>query len=115
MKSLRMFKLPVLLLGVGGALLFAPGCKAQEVSPDQFTATGVADVYHASAPAKTAKTAKTAVKLKSNAQVSPLRAGQADSRPNLQLASNIAAVPAQSAAQPAERKRKPASSSPKKP
>jgi hypothetical protein len=112
MKSLRMFKLPVLLLGVGGALLFAPGCKAQEVSPDQFTATGVADVYHASAPSKTAKTA---VKLKSNAQVSPLRAGQADSRPNLQLASNIAAVPAQSAAQPAERKRKPASSSPKKP
>ena len=112
MKSLRMFKLPALLLGVGGALLLAPGCKAQEVSPDQFTETGVADVYHASSPAKVVTPA---IKLKSNAQVSPVRARQADAQSTLQLASNVAALPAQPAAQPAERKRKPASAATKKP
>ena len=112
MKSLRMFKLPALLLGVGGALLLAPGCKAQEVSPDQFTETGVANVYHVSAPAKTATPA---IKLKSNAQIAPVRAHQADAQSTLQLASNVAAVPAEPAAQPAERKRKPASAATKKP
>ena len=111
MKSLRMFKLPALLLGVAGALLLAPGCKAQEVSPDQFTETGVTNVYHASVPAKNGTPA---VKLKSNAQVSRVIPGQAGSQPTLQLARSIAAVPAQPAAQLAERKRKPASTEPKR-
>ena len=53
MKSFRMLKLPMMLVGLGAALALSPSCKAQEVSPDHFTDTGVQNVYE-SAPAKTA-------------------------------------------------------------
>jgi len=40
MKSFGLLKLPVLLLGFGAGVLFAPACKAQaEVSPDHFDGT----------------------------------------------------------------------------
>ena len=51
MKSFRMLKFPMILVGLGAALAISPACKAQEVSPDHFTDTGVQDVYDA-APAK---------------------------------------------------------------
>jgi hypothetical protein len=47
MKSFGMLKLPMIFVGLGAALAFSPSCKAQEVSPDHFTATGVQDVYEA--------------------------------------------------------------------
>ncbi len=45
MKPFGMLKFPIILVGFGAALLLAPACKAQEVSPDHFTDTGVQDVY----------------------------------------------------------------------
>jgi hypothetical protein len=40
MKPFRLLKIPALLLGFGGLLLFAPACKAQsEVNPDHFDGT----------------------------------------------------------------------------
>ena len=45
MKSYGMLKLPLILLGFGGALILSPACKAQDSSPDHFTDTGVQDVY----------------------------------------------------------------------
>lgn len=45
MKSFGMFKLPVILVGLGAAVLFSPSCKAQEVSNDHFTDSGVQNVY----------------------------------------------------------------------
>lgn len=55
MKSFKMLNLPVMLLGVGAALILSPACKAQESSPDHFTDTGVLDVYQpaAATPAAT--------------------------------------------------------------
>ena len=53
MKSFRMLNVPVMLLGIGVAMILAPACKAQETSGDHFTDTGVQDVYE-SAPAKPA-------------------------------------------------------------
>jgi hypothetical protein len=50
-KSFYMLKLPVFLLGLGGALLLSPICKAQESSPQSFTDTGVQD-YYENAPVK---------------------------------------------------------------
>jgi len=60
-KSLNMLKLPVILLGFGGALLLSPACKAQESSPDHFTDTGVQDVYEPGSAKPAAKPAKPAV------------------------------------------------------
>jgi hypothetical protein len=57
-KSFTMLKLPVILLGFGGALLLSPACKAQEATPDHFTDTGVQDVYEPGAGKATATTAK---------------------------------------------------------
>jgi hypothetical protein len=45
MKSFAMLKFPMILVGLGAALVLSPACKAQEVSPDHFTDTGVQDVY----------------------------------------------------------------------
>jgi hypothetical protein len=45
MKYFGMLKLPMMLAGLGAALAFSPACKAQEVSPDHFTDTGVQNVY----------------------------------------------------------------------
>jgi hypothetical protein len=62
MKSFRMLKLPAMLLGVGAAVvILSPACKAQESSPDQFTDTGVQDVYqHGPAKPAAAKAGQTA-------------------------------------------------------
>jgi hypothetical protein len=51
MKSVGMLKIPMILVGLGAALVLSPACKAQEVSPDHFTDTGVQDVYEG-APGK---------------------------------------------------------------
>jgi hypothetical protein len=45
MKPFGMLKIPMVLVGLGAALALSPACKAQEVSPDHFTDTGVQDVY----------------------------------------------------------------------
>lgn len=58
MKSFHTLKLPIILLGFGGALLLSPACKAQEVAPDHFTATGVEDVYEPGTGKATAPAAK---------------------------------------------------------
>lgn len=42
-------KLPMMLLGLGGALLFSPASKAQEVNPDHYMDTGMEGVYPRSA------------------------------------------------------------------
>jgi hypothetical protein len=51
MKSFGMLKILLILVDLGAALVFSPACKAQKVSPDHFTDTGVQDVYE-SAPGK---------------------------------------------------------------
>jgi hypothetical protein len=53
MKPFGMLKLPMILVGLGAALVLSPALKAQEVSPDHFTDTGVQDVYEG-APGKVA-------------------------------------------------------------
>jgi hypothetical protein len=45
MKSFTVLKFSIILVGLGAALVLSPACKAQEVSPDHFTDTGVQDVY----------------------------------------------------------------------
>ena len=52
MKSFVMLKLPVLLCGLGAALILSPACKAQsEVAPDHFDGTDSWEVaYRASTP-----------------------------------------------------------------
>ncbi|HTT34124.1 MAG TPA: hypothetical protein VMH48_11025 [Methylomirabilota bacterium] len=53
MKYLTSFKLPLLLLVAGAALLCAPSCKAQsEVSPDHFDGTDSWAVAQTPHPAK---------------------------------------------------------------
>jgi hypothetical protein len=109
MKSMRLLTIPAVLLGIGGALLFSPACKAQEVSPDHFTETGVAGVYQ-SAPSKVVAPA---VKRKVPSQV---RTNQTGSPTTLQLAANnTPSLPPQPGAQPVAEKRKPAPGQPKKP
>jgi hypothetical protein len=49
MKSFGMLKIPMILVGLGAALVLSPSCKAQEVSPEHFTDTGVQDVYESAA------------------------------------------------------------------
>jgi hypothetical protein len=44
-KSFNMLKMPVILLGFTGALLFSPASKAQEVTSDHFMEAGVLNVY----------------------------------------------------------------------
>jgi hypothetical protein len=36
MKSFAMLRMPILLCGFGAAMILSPGCKAQEVSTEQF-------------------------------------------------------------------------------
>jgi hypothetical protein len=70
MKSFRMLKLPMMLVGLGAALALSPSCKAQEVSPDHFTDTGVQNVYE-SAPAQ-----KVAPKPKQSQSAAQVRSSQ---------------------------------------
>jgi hypothetical protein len=110
MKSFIMWKMPVMLLGTGAALILAPASKAQEVSPDHFTDTGVQDVYQA-APAKA-----TAPAAKHKALTSQARTPQTNSPATLQLAANRdSALPAKPEALAIKEESKTASPKPKKP
>lgn len=58
MKSFGMLKLPILLAGIGAALLLSPSCKAQEVSNDHFLDSGVQNVYDGASAKQAAKPAQ---------------------------------------------------------
>jgi hypothetical protein len=109
MKSFRMLKLPMMFVGLGAALAFSPACKAQEVSPDHFTDTGVQNVYE-NASAKTA-----APKPKQHQPAAQVRTSQTNSSATLQPVAKHTPV---SAAQPGPKtvadKRKSAPATPKK-
>jgi hypothetical protein len=110
MKASRMLNIPIMLLGFGGALILSPACKAQEVSPDHFTDTGVEDVYQA-APHQVA-----APKLKQTPPASEARNQQTDSPATLQLATNRnSLLPTPASALAIQEKRKTAPRKPKKP
>ena len=80
MKSLGMLKFPMMLAGLGAALLLSPACKAQEVNPDHFTDTGVQNVYEVAST----KPAPAAPKAKQNAPASQARARQSNSPATVQ-------------------------------
>jgi hypothetical protein len=109
MKYFGMLKLPMILVGLGTALAFSPASKAQEVSPDHFTDTGVQNVYENS-PAQTA-----APKPKQNKSAAPVRSSQTNSSASLQPVAKHTPV---SAAQPGPKtvadKRTSAPATPKK-
>jgi len=87
MKSFGMLKIPMILVGFGAAIVLSPACKAQEVSPDHFTATGVQDVYEGAA----GKAAAPKVQQKSASQA---RARQSSSPATLQPVAKRAPVAA---------------------
>jgi hypothetical protein len=91
MKSFGMLKIPMILVGLAAAIVLSSTCKAQEVSPDHFTATGVQDVYE-SAPAKV-----TAPKVQQKPSAAQARTPQTSSQSTLQPVAKRAPV---SAAQP---------------
>ena len=101
MKSFNMFKMPVILLGFGGALLLSPACKAQEVTSDHFTDTGVQDVYEPGAgKVVTATVAQKPLALK-------VQKHQIGSTTTLQLTTKRgSSLPAQPGAQVVAEKRK---------
>ncbi|HWZ98759.1 MAG TPA: hypothetical protein VN025_13465 [Candidatus Dormibacteraeota bacterium] len=110
MKSFGMWRLPVLLVGLGGAALFlSPACKAQEVSSDHFTDTGVQNVYE-NAPVKAATP-----ELKQK----PLRTqAHQHAKPSATLQAAVERTPSMTAkpsAQPVAEKRKGGQNAPKKP
>ncbi len=109
MKYFGMSMLPMILVGLGAALAFSPACKAQEVSPDHFTDTGVQNVYE-NAPSQTA-----APKPKQNKSAASVRSSQTNSSASLQPVAKHTPV---SAAQPGPKtvadKRKSAPATPKK-
>ncbi|HMD08486.1 MAG TPA: hypothetical protein VKH63_13190 [Candidatus Acidoferrum sp.] len=91
MKSFAMLKFPMILVGLGAALVLSPACKAQEVSPDHFTDTGVQDVYDG------AQNKAGASKLKQKPPTTQERTHQANSPATLQPVAKRTPV---SAAQP---------------
>jgi|ERR1700726_4764220 len=109
MKSFRMLKLPMMFVGLGAALALSPACKAQEVSPDHFTDTGVQNVYE-NASAKTA-----APKPKQSQSAAQGRSSQAKASATLQPVAKHTTV---STAQPGPKtvadKRRSAPATPKK-
>ncbi len=109
MKYFGMLKLPMILVGLGAALTLSPASKAQEVSPDHFTDTGVQNVYE-NAPAQTA-----APKPKQNQSAAQAHASQTNSSATLQPVAKRTSV---SATQPGPKavadKRKSAAATPKK-
>jgi len=111
MKPYEMLKLPVLLLGFGGALIFAPACKAQEVSPDHFTDTGVQNVYQA------APNQAVAPKTSQTPKVLQARKHQTESATALQLTAkrNSSVPPQPGALAIAEKRKTTAPRKPKKP
>jgi hypothetical protein len=57
MKSFVMWKMPILLCGLGAALLFSPACKAQsEIDPDHFDGTDSWEVAYRAKAIKSNKT-----------------------------------------------------------
>jgi hypothetical protein len=101
-------KLPLLVLGMGAALLFTPACKAQsEVNPDHFDGTDfwARGAQTAHAPAQKHTVVKASVQEKSQ---------KANQGSTLQLAAvREASKPANREAA-ADRKRKPAADNPQK-
>ena len=90
MMPYRMLKIPAILLGFAGALILSPACKAQEVSPDHFTDTGVENVYQP-APRHLA-----APKPKPEQRLPALQTrNQRTDSPAMQLAATRNSVPAQ--------------------
>jgi len=110
MKSFVMLKLPMVLVGLGAALVLSPACKAQEVSPDHFTDTGIQDVYDG------AQNKASASKLKQSPSKTQARTHQTNSPATLQPVAKRTPV---SAAQPGPKavadKRKTVPSTSKKP
>jgi hypothetical protein len=100
-KPFEMLKIPMILVGLGAALVLSPACKAQEVSPDHFTDTGVQDVYEGT-PGKVAAP-------KQKPSTSQAGARQTNLAATLQPASKRAPLSAaQPGAQAVADKRKPA-------
>lgn len=109
MKSFGMWKIPVMLLGLAAAVTLAPDCKAQEVSPDHFTGTGVDDMNQAGQE----KAATPA--LKQTRPAPYVRNHQTDAPATLQLAATRdAALPAQPGTAAVQEKRKATGRNPKK-
>ena len=110
MKPLGMLKIPMIWVGLGAALVLSPASKAQEVSPDHFTDTGVQDVYEG-IPSKAA-----APKVKQNPSAAQARAHQSNSPVTLQpAAKRIPVSPSEPRAQAVRDKRKPLALTPHKP
>jgi hypothetical protein len=110
MKSFGMLKIPMILVGLGAALVLSPACKAQEVSPDHFTDTGVQDVYE-SAPRKVV-----APKVQQKPNAAQARMHLTNSAATLEpVAKRTPVSPAQSGAHAVADKRKPVPSTAKKP
>lgn len=108
-KHFMVLKLPLLVLGMGAALLFTPACKAQsEVSPDHFDGTDFwargAQTVHA--PAQKHTVVKASVQEKSQ---------KANQGSTLQLAAvREVSKPANREAVAADRKRKAPADNPQK-
>ncbi len=110
MKSFGMLKIPIILVGLGAALVLSPACQAQEVSPDHFTDTGVQDVYE-SAPSKVV-----APKVQQKPPATQVRTHLRHSPATLEpVAKRTPVSAAQPGAQAVADKRKPVPSTPKKP
>ena len=110
MKSFNTFKLPVILLGFTGALLLSPAGKAQEVTSDHFSDTGVLNVYELRA----GKVAAPAVKqMPAAVQARKQQSGSASALQR--TAKRGSSLPAKPEAQTIPDKRKPAPVERKKP
>jgi hypothetical protein len=104
-----MWKIPVMLLDLGAAVIVASASKAPEGSPDRFTSTGVDHMNQASQQ-KAAATAR-----KQTPPAPQVRNHQTDAPATLQLAATRDAVlPAQPGTATAQEKRKATGRNPKK-
>jgi hypothetical protein len=111
MKPFGMLKIPVMLLGLGAALILSPACKAQaEIAPDHFDGTDSWDAPHA-APHNVA-----APRLKQTPPPLQTRNHQTDSPATLQLTSKRdSSLPARPSALAIQEKRETAPRKPEKP
>lgn len=110
MQSFNMLKMPVILLGFTGALLLSPAGKAQEVTSDHFSDTGVLNVYELGA----GKVAAPAVKqMPLSVQARKQQTGSASSLQR--TAKRGSSLPAKPEGQAVTKKRKPAPTESKKP
>ena len=110
MASFNMLKMPVILLGFAGALVLSPAGKAQEVTSDHFSDTGVLNVYQPVA----SKAAQAAVKqMPAAVQARKQQTGSASSLQR--TAKRGSSLPAKPEAQALTDKRKPAPVDRKKP